>query len=583
MTTSEKGSVFPNRREYRTGAVLFALTIAVLLTLILRLWGIDLRSMSHPEIYVPGINLVSGISEPPPRHNLAETIWWHFHDEPHPMGWYVSMLGWTKAFGTSHFALRFPSVLFAVGSIPLIFLIARSIFGSTVGCLAALLLSLHGFHVFWSQMARMYVAGAFLSLLATWLLLCLVRTREPRPGFEIAYVASVIAGVLTVELFWPLIMIHVFWAALVLPRPKVDGLRFRQRIGLRQAPRLLQVQALAFILSAPALTHAVYRARKGAAPDPSFDFLVEYFSFGFLFAIDDFAVPLLQIGRIWTWLVLGFALLLLAASLKAPKREVPVMRAQQKIPVWVLVSSAVCLACFMFWLGSIAHRRNEALMAMSVLPFLALLIPVLGSIWGSFVPRLPSNTLHYPQERTLLLWLIAVVSPLILFAASHKVSILAPRAFLLFVPYLLILCAAGAVWLFQRHRFRIALISLCVVVFAASIPYAAGKPGSPNDYQGIATAVRPEMKDGDLVFLRDRNWVDTPLFYYINDAQFIVADYGAALRRNPDARVWLLTWPDVGQSAINDVRREALQNYELTLKLERLRASAELFEPDTGH
>ncbi|UUV08658.1 glycosyltransferase family 39 protein [Ruegeria sp. YS9] len=581
MTTSEKGSVFPNRREYRTGAVLFALTVAVLLALILRLWGIDLRSMSHPEIYVPGIDLVSGISEPPPRHNLAETIWWHFHDEPHPMGWYVSMLGWTKAFGTSHFAVRSPGVLFALGSIPLIFLIARNIFGSTVGCLAALLLSLHGFHVFWSQMARMYVAGAFLSLLATWFLLCLVRTREPRPGLEIAYVLSVMAGVLTVELFWPLIMIHVFWAALVLPRTNVDGLRFWRRISLRRAPRLLQVQALAFILSAPALTHAVYRARKGAAPDPSPDFLTEYFSFGFLFAKDDFAVPPLYIGPVWTWFVLGFALLLLAASLKAPKREAPVVAPERKIPIWVLGLAAGCSACFMFWLGSIAHRRSEALMAMSVLPFLALLIPVLGTMWGAVVPRLPSNTLHYPQERTLLLWLVAVVSPLILFAASYKVSILAPRAFLLFVPYLLILCAAGAVRVFQDHRFRLASIGLCVLVFAASIPYAAGKPGSPNDYQGIVKAMLPEMLPDDLVFLRDRDWIDTPLFYYINDAQFIVADHGEALRRNPDARVWLVTWPDVGQSVVTDVRREVLKDYKQILKIERLRASAELFEPDT--
>ncbi len=579
MTTSGKGYVLPIKREYRTVAVLLALSVTVLLTLILRLWGIELRSLSHPEIYVPGIDLVPGISEPPPRHDLAETVWWHFHDEPHPMGWYVSMLGWTKAFGTSHFALRFPGVLFALGSIPLIFLIARRVFGSTVGCLAALLLALHGFHVFWSQAARMYVAGAFLSLLATWLLLRLARSREPRPGIEVAYVASVVAGVLTVELFWPLIMIHAFWAALVLPRTKVKSQRFLHGIGLRQAPRLLQVQTLAFILSAPALTHAVYRARKGAAPDPSPDFLIEYFSFGFLFANDKFAIPALQIGPAWTWLLLAFALLLLAASLKAPKREALVAGTDRKIPVWVLGLAAVCSACFMLWLGSIAHRRTEALMAMSILPFLALLIPVLGTIWGALVPRLPSDTLHYPQERTLLLWLIAVVSPLILFAASYKVSILAPRAFLIFVPYLLILSAAGAVWLFRDDRLRLASIGLCVLVFAASIPYAAKKPGSPNNYHEIAQAMRPEMQSGDLVLLRDRNWVDTPLFYYINDAKFIVSDYQEALQVNPGARVWLVTWPHKKEPVITDKRREALSGYKQTLTIEKMRASAELFEP----
>jgi hypothetical protein len=580
MASSDEKSVFPIRREYRTYAVLCALGVALACVVLLRLWGIEQRSMSHPEIYVPGIELVPGISEPPPRHDLAETLWWHFHDEPHPVGWYTAMLGWTKTFGTSHFALRFPGILFAMGSIPLIFLIARSIFGSSIGCLAALLLSLHGFHIFWSQMARMYVAGAFLSLLATWLLLCLVRTPRSRPWLEFAYIASVVAGVLTVEFFWPLIMIHLLWTALVLPRPELVSNRSSHRIGLWQRPRLFQIQSLAFILAAPALVHAVYRARKGAALDPSPDFLIEYFSFGFLFAKDEFTIPQLQIGQVWVWLLLAFALLLLTASLKAPKREAPIFATTPRISVWIPGLLAVCSAGFIFWLASIAHRRNEALMAMSILPFLALLIPVLGAVWGKFVPRLPSHTLHHPQERALLLWLLAVAAPLILFAASHFVSVLAPQAFLVFVPYLLILCAAGAVWLFQNIRLRLATTGLCLLVFAASILYASRKPGAPNDYQGIAQAVLSEMQSGDLVFLRNRDWVDTPLFYYINDANFVVSEYDASLQANPTSRVWLITWPHEEAFVITDARREALSDYDKTLEIEKLRARAELFEPE---
>ncbi|NOD49754.1 MULTISPECIES: glycosyltransferase family 39 protein [unclassified Ruegeria] len=579
MPPSDNEHILFIQRKYRTQAVLCTLGIALALTVILRLWGIEPRSLSHPEIYVPGINLIPGISEPPPRHGFAETLWWHFHDEPHPMGWYTAMLGWTKTFGTSHFALRVPGVLFALGSIPLIFLIARSVFGSTIGCLSALLLSLHGFHIFWSQMARMYVAGTFLSLLATWLLLRLLRTHRPRPWIEIAYIAAVLVGVLTVELFWPLILIHLFWTALVLPRPDVTSGPLLQRVGLRQAPRLFQVQALAFILSAPALIHAVYRARKGGAADPSQDFLIEYFSFGFLFATDEFAIPPLQIGSIWVWFLLAFALVVLAASLKAPKREAPIYSPDPKIPAWVLGLAALCSACFMVWLASIAHRRTEALMAMSILPFLALLIPVLGGLWGALIPRLPSNTLHYPQERTLLLWLLAVVAPLILFMASYAVSVLAPRAFLIFVPYLLILCAAGTIWLFRNTFLRLALTGLCVLIFFSSIPYALRKPSDAIDYQGIAQAMLTEMQPDDLVFLRNRDWADTPLFYYINEANFIVSNHEAALRNNPEARVWLVTWPYEEMPVITDARREALSGYEKTLEFEKLRAHAELFEP----
>ncbi|WP_209509794.1 MULTISPECIES: glycosyltransferase family 39 protein [unclassified Ruegeria] len=582
MSTVKKNSIFQTGREHRNLVVFIALVIVIVLAVILRLWGIEYRSLSHPEIYVPGIPLVPDISEPPPRLGLMETIWWHFHDEPHPMGWYVAMLGWTKAFGTSHLALRFPGVLFALGTIPLIFLIARSVFGSTVACLAALLLALHGFHIYWSQLARMYVAGTFLSLLATWLLISLVRTRKPRPKIEIAYIASVLAGILTVEFFWPLILIHLFWAILVLPQPAKEAGQLSHWIILRRGPRLLQIQALAFILSAPALTHIAYRARKAAARDPEPDFLIEYFSFGFLFAKDHRIIPMLQIEPIWTWLLLAFSLLLLAASLKAPKREAPVVSIERNVPFWVLSFAAVGSACFMLWLASIAHRRTEALMAMSVLPFFALLIPAIGTTWRALVPRLPSKTLRYPQERTWLLWLLAVVSPLILFVTSYEVYVLANRAFLLFIPYLLILCAAGAVWMFRNTTLKLASVGMCVIVFAFSIPYAAQKPGAPNDYQGIAQAMLPEMRPDDLVFMRQtRDWTDTPLFYYINDANFIVSEHESALRAHPAARVWLVTWPGEGKPPVSDVRREVLSDYKPILKIKKLRASAELFEPKT--
>ena len=497
MTSSVRSSVFPIRREYRNLAVALALAAAVALAFALRLWGIELRSLSLAEIHAPGI------SDPSPRQGLAETVRWHFHDDPRPMGWHVAMLGWTKAFGTSHFALQFPGVMLAVGSIPLIFLIARSVFGSTIGCLAALLLALHGFHIFWSQMAEMFVAGTFLSLLSTWLLLRLARARVPRPGIEISYIASVMAGVLTARLFWPLILIHLFWTMLVLPRYRPESPHLSRRISLPQAPRLFQVQALACILSAPALIHAVYHAPKDAGIDLPSDFLMGYFSFGFLFAKDEFAVSPLQIGPAPSGFLLAFALLLLTASLKAPKREAPLASPERKIPARVLASAAICSAGFMFWLAPILNNQTLTLTILPILPFLALLFPVLGTIWGAFVPRLPSATLHYPQERTLLLWLLAVVAPLILFATSNP----ARPTLLIFVPYLLILCAAGAIWLFQSIGRRLAVTLLCVLVFTASVPYTAQKP------------------------------------------------------------------------VITDARRGALSGYEKTLKIEKLQAHAELFEP----
>ena len=162
----------------RFAIILGAVTLAALA---LRLWGIDARSISHGEVYVPGIPLIAGISEPPPRHDFYHALLWHFHAEPHPIGWYLSMLGWTDIFGTSPAALRIPSALYGAASVVIVGLIGRRVYTAPVGLLAAGILALHGFHIFWSQTARMYTAGMFWGLLSVWLLLRLSEQSLIRP------------------------------------------------------------------------------------------------------------------------------------------------------------------------------------------------------------------------------------------------------------------------------------------------------------------------------------------------------------------------------------------------------------------
>jgi len=154
------------------------------LAFLLRLYGLDTRSLSHPEVYVPGIELIPGHSVPEPRLTLRDMLWMHYHDEPHPIGWYLAMFGWVKLFGTSELALRLPSAFLGAASVPVIFLLGRPVWGPAVGLAAAILLSLHGFHLLWSQQARMYVAGGVLSILATWLMIRLATERPISPRWS---------------------------------------------------------------------------------------------------------------------------------------------------------------------------------------------------------------------------------------------------------------------------------------------------------------------------------------------------------------------------------------------------------------
>ncbi|MBI1927115.1 glycosyltransferase family 39 protein, partial [Candidatus Poribacteria bacterium] len=59
--------------------------------------------------------------------------------------------------GTGEWGARFIPCLTGIASIPLIFLMGRSLFNTRVGLFAASFLALSSWHLFWSQNARSYV------------------------------------------------------------------------------------------------------------------------------------------------------------------------------------------------------------------------------------------------------------------------------------------------------------------------------------------------------------------------------------------------------------------------------------------
>ncbi|MCA0273217.1 MAG: glycosyltransferase family 39 protein [Proteobacteria bacterium] len=560
------------------GTLLF-LTAAALL---LRLYGIETPSMSHPEIYVPGIDLIPGHSVPPPRLTWGDTFRMHFHDEPHPILWYLAMFGWTEMFGTSHLALRLPSAITGAATIPLMFLLGRRVFGVGVGLLAAALLSVHSLHLFWSQAARMYAAGAFLSILATWLLLRIASDPRAGRGAQAGYVAAVVAGVGSVELFWPLIGMHVAWAALMLPAGKRSGAARGGAWLFSGTHRILQLQAVALILSVPELLHAVYRARGGAASEPSLGWLSDYFSFGFLYRSDgnvwDAELP----GAFASGLLLLAALILLGLALRVRGIDRPPLAAGRDLRLWRVVALALVVTAFMMWLATIAYSRNWALYVVATAPLLSLFLPKIATyLAGTITGRLHGfvRWRERANSATVLIWMLAVVAPLATFAGSGIMSLLASRAFLVLVPYLLLLLVAPVV-LLPRHRLvRGAGISALVGLFLGSIPLARQMNISPVDYKTLVAEMAPLMRPEDMVFVRDKDWVDAPLFYYMRDARYVFSDYAAALKAAPEARVWLVTWPYEERPVINDERREALVSYRLVEHVTARRASAELFLP----
>lgn len=87
---------------------------------------------------------------------------------------------WISLFGDSEFSIRFPSVIFGLLSVFMIYKTGSLVFDREVGIVGSLLLGLSVFHIQYSQEARMYSLMAFLSLLSMYFFLKLLKNTNRR-------------------------------------------------------------------------------------------------------------------------------------------------------------------------------------------------------------------------------------------------------------------------------------------------------------------------------------------------------------------------------------------------------------------
>src|SRR5262249_9799170 len=157
------------------------------------------------------IPLPEGISEPAERVTVARILTGTFSSDTHPPGYYLLMFPWTRVVGTSLTAIRLPSAFFGIASIALIFWFGSLTGWRIAGVLAAVLLAFSGFHVFWSQVARMFALECFLGLAASILLLRIARSTERAGILTAVYVCLILAGLASHVFFWTLFGAHVIW------------------------------------------------------------------------------------------------------------------------------------------------------------------------------------------------------------------------------------------------------------------------------------------------------------------------------------------------------------------------------------
>jgi hypothetical protein len=86
----------------------------------------------------------------------------------HPPGYYIALKGWIAALGETEFALRAFSALAGVLTVAFVYALGKSLFAPGAGVVAALLVAINSFNVYYSQEARMYALLALWAAAALW-------------------------------------------------------------------------------------------------------------------------------------------------------------------------------------------------------------------------------------------------------------------------------------------------------------------------------------------------------------------------------------------------------------------------------
>ena len=246
----------------------------------------------------------------------------------HPPLYYVLLHLWAQIFGTSEGALRALSALFAVGTVLLLWLTTRILWGQGTARVAGLLAALHPFLVYYAQEARMYTLLVFWAVLAVYAFLRIVlkegrarlalldaghRSFSPEGGvlatlsphhpalqlgrWDLVYILAVAAGLWTHYIFplIPLLLVLAYTGWILSTR--------RTLPWLPRVIRLLTDHLAALLLFLPWLP--ILLRRTGAWPHPKDVLPLEK---GVMTAFRWLAVgPLLPAGLsrwLWVWAAL---------------------------------------------------------------------------------------------------------------------------------------------------------------------------------------------------------------------------------------------------------------------------------------
>ncbi len=191
--------------------------------------------------------------------------------DTHPPLYYLILHATRSLFGLSDFAFRYPSVLFGVLLIPLIYKLGRRMGNATIGLLAALLAAVNPLQVYYSQEARMY---SLLALLATAMSYVLwraidqirntkyeIRNAGPSPVSRISYLVSPAGGLLLYGLLAALALYTHYTVAFLIAVQAAFWVWVLWRAGLKWV--ILGAVGLGVVAAIPLIPYTIPRLTAG--------------------------------------------------------------------------------------------------------------------------------------------------------------------------------------------------------------------------------------------------------------------------------------------------------------------------------
>lgn len=210
----------------------FLISFVFFIALILRLINLDQSLWLDEAITAQVIQ----------EYNFLEIITKFAQGDVHPPGHYLFLDVWSGFFGYEEVSIRFPSVIFSLLTIFIVYLLGKKLFNKKVGVLSAIFLTFNPLLIYYSQEARMYSMATFFVVLSTYFLLRIQEKEELRI-FPVKKNYITILWIITNFL----LLITDYVAYFIFPGQVI----FLYLIGSKKVWKIILLIFLSFILSIP--------------------------------------------------------------------------------------------------------------------------------------------------------------------------------------------------------------------------------------------------------------------------------------------------------------------------------------------